>query len=773
MDWDGHADAPDDTEGVPALVQSTPAQNLGTILVDNHLSLSDINIDSLYDDEQGFTTGPELYRLTGVEITVSGVDTGESFALAIIEGTSPVPLQSPLYELVAPADKGGKVFFAAPENAYLEPNSHYFVRFTMTAGDARIGRAHTTDESDSGLSGWSVADNYWTSNGASKGLSWTSEDNFVFAITVRGEVIPDKFGKNTYKAGYLAFSRYTGESPTVNGFINGATDTDWFDTSLSYDYGGRYRIDVKPIALTNNDDIGVRSFYVDYRNDHSRDPAVELTSLDDSPEGYVSWHFIAGRNYGPHFEVYADNGTTGAYAIRVVYDPDRVWTGTEVVRGDLPHDDTTWATIEVDADVPDEGIYHDYDDHDWFAIVLESETSYLFLAIAAGSYSSYIDPAIRLYDDGGNELAVDYVSGDETSSSITHPVGTGEGGIYYIDVTNSVLMDDAASLVALGLADPFEILSPFLGTKYYVIASEIGGGRSGRSARSSVPTNTAPRIYNRTGLALLENSILREYITADDQDAEDSITGYEISSGDDQDLFSVSTKGALSMTITPDFEVPADADMDNDYEVQVTATSGAGTRERSATADITVSVTDDDTEAERVLVSNTGQAVKGNATVNSSDSALRFDTGPSKNGYALHSVALSFAEPLVDPASARVSLRSMRTVGSRLERPNVELFAFTNPSRIDARLTEFTAPQDTVLEADTTYYVHIERVGDVPLKFKETGSDSKDEFSAAGWRMGTIRLHRPRHLNGPWGRSADFDRDQVLFRVIGSGRSSE
>ena len=49
--------------------------------------------------------------------------------------------------------------------------------------------------------------------------------------------------------------------------------------------------------------------------------------------------------------------------IRVVYDPDRNWTGTEVTRGDLPHDDTTWATIDVDGGEADQGVYHYYEDH--------------------------------------------------------------------------------------------------------------------------------------------------------------------------------------------------------------------------------------------------------------------------------------------------------------------------------------------------------------------------------------------------------------------------
>ena len=500
-----------------------------------------------------------------------------------------------------------------------------------------------------------------------------------------------------------------------------------------------------------------------------------LTSVSDPPEGYVSWHFVAGRSYGPYVEVYADNGTTGAYAVRVVYDPDRIWTGTEVVRGDLPHDDTTWATITVDGEEADLGVYHYYEDHDWFAVELEEDSAYLFEAVAAGAYSSYIDPSIKLYNDTGNELASDYISHDDSSDTtvaIVHQVGTGEAGIYYVDITNAVLMDNETNLEILGISEPFEIFSPFLATRYYVFASTVNGNNRRRSVRS-VSSNADPKILNSRAVTLLEHTGLHEHITAHDNDAGDAITAFGISGGDDRDLFSINSVGELSMTIAPDFEVPADTDMDNAYKVQVKVTSGSGERERSVTADFTVTVTDDDTEAETVLVSNTGQRVKDNTKVQNSDSALRFDTGSNEGGYALHSVALSFAESLTDPSSVRVSLWSMRTVGSNLERPNVEIFAFANPAIIEASLTEFSAPQDTVLEADTTYYIHIERAGDVPLMFNETASDSEDEFSAAGWRIGTIRLHRPRHLNGPWGRSAKNDRDQILFRVVGYSRTGD
>ena len=221
------------------------------------------------------------------------------------------------------------------------------------------------------------------------------------------------------------------------------------------------------------------------------------------------------------------------------------------------------------------------------------------------------------------------------------------------------------------------------------------------------------------------------------------------------------------MTFTPDYEVPGDADTDNRYEVQVEVRSGVGVRERSTTAVFAITVTDDDSEPESVLVSNTGKRAKSRATVHHSDSALRIITGSNPEGYVLHSVAMRFSEAPISPSDVRVSLWSKGTVGSRIPRPEAELFAFTNPSTIRAGLAEFTAPQGTVLDPLTGYYIVIENGGDAPVRLWETGADGEDAISAAGWSIGNIRLFRPKDLTGRWNRRVDSEGDQILLRDIG------
>ena len=140
------------------------------------------------------------------------------------------------------------------------------------------------------------------------------------------------------------------------------------------------------------------------------------------------------------------------------------------------------------------GVYHYYEDHDWFAVELDEDTNYLFQAVAAGQYSSYIQPAMRLYDGEGNELESAHIShGDETSTSVSiaYRVDNGEGGTYYLDVTNAVMWDDPDKMADLGITEPFEIYSPFMDTRYYVLASAIG---SRRNVQGSATQRRSPDI---------------------------------------------------------------------------------------------------------------------------------------------------------------------------------------------------------------------------------------------------------------------------------------
>ena len=440
----------------------------GRILVDNSsASVSSESHQSNNVSAQGFTTGSTPYSLTGVEMTIYYFEITQDLSFSISEATSAGQPGESVYDLQFDMpDSPGLVtlFLAAPDEATLEPNTEYFVH--IDGGFVLLYKTTSTAEDATGLSDWSIADNHWSYDGT----SWTSWNTFVYEITVRGTQIdrPDAEGNTSSTAVQLAYSRTAGESPYVSVSLDNATDVDWFKTNLSFDAGARHRIDIDPVSLTDEADLHVRAFYVDYPYAHSKDYFLELEKLTDPREGLISYYVTVTRNYGPYIKVLAANGTVGDYRIRIVYDPVRIWSGNEREQGDLPHDDTTWATVAIDGGTAEIGVYHYYDDHDWFAVELEEDETYRILASAYDIWVTTPDigTVVRLYDSDGNELEVAYANSRISNTLLSYTVPTGEGGTYYIDVSYANFQDDARVLDVLGLTEGFEVKSPFIGSRY-------------------------------------------------------------------------------------------------------------------------------------------------------------------------------------------------------------------------------------------------------------------------------------------------------------------
>ena len=141
--------------------------------------------------------------------------------------------------------------------------------------------------------------------------------------------------------------------------------------------------------------------------------------------------------------------------------------------------------------------------------------------------------------------------------------------------------------------------------------AECGSGgicTAGRTRLSSAPTaheipsttnaNAAPSFSSSATFDMAENGTAAGTVLAADSDSDDDITGFAISGGADQALFSIgASSGALTFDAAPNYENPRDQGANNTYVVEVTATSGTGTREKTATQTITVRVTDVNTEA--------------------------------------------------------------------------------------------------------------------------------------------------------------------------------
>ena len=265
---------PNDAVGAGLRTSLQATDDRGRILVDNYVNTITLQTGDSFDDAQGFRTGGGSYRLTGVELGTTYAHQDSKASVVISEMTGAGHPGKTLYQLESPSNLLGRPFFRAPEDAFLKARTSYLVRIDVTA--EAVGWLFTTDktETDKGLSGWSFEDYFWTSSAPLAGLEWLKDETRVYALTLWGEERPDDFGETSLTAGLVNFSRHSGESPAVGGTINYESYKDWFNTSLSFDYGGRYRIDVMPVSLTNDDDIGVRAFYVN--NPHHNSGFVNL-----------------------------------------------------------------------------------------------------------------------------------------------------------------------------------------------------------------------------------------------------------------------------------------------------------------------------------------------------------------------------------------------------------------------------------------------------------------------------------------------------------------
>ena len=125
------------------------------------------------------------------------------------------------------------------------------------------------------------------------------------------------------------------------------------------------------------------------------------------------------------------------------------------------------------------------------------------------------------------------------------------------------------------------------------------GTQSGHKVDGSRMTgNNPPSFTSLATFDAAENQTAAGTVVAADSDSDDSVTGYAITGGADQDFFSIgATSGALTFDAAPNYEDAKDQSSNNTYVVDVTATSGTGTRVKTATQTITVTVTDVDTEA--------------------------------------------------------------------------------------------------------------------------------------------------------------------------------
>ena len=127
---------------------------------------------------------------------------------------------------------------------------------------------------------------------------------------------------------------------------------------------------------------------------------------------------------------------------------------------------------------------------------------------------------------------------------------------------------------------------------FLIILSGCGGGGGGQSSSTPAPQNNPPDIINTNfEYEVIENVSFAFDVLSTDPDG-DPIS-YEINSGDDQSLFSISNVGSVSFINSPDFENPQDNDSNNIYELSIRDFDG---KAYSQNYDFLVNVVNDTTD---------------------------------------------------------------------------------------------------------------------------------------------------------------------------------
>ena len=302
-------------------------------------------------------------------------------------------------------------------------------------------------------------------------------------------------------------------------------------------------------------------------------------------------------------------------------------------------------------------------------------------------------------------------------------------------------------------------------TRYvYRIRALNDGGESPRSSYTNADTPAAPEEPGEeTAQAddipaaptnLFTASTHNQVVLFWQDPGDDSITGYRVLRG----------PGADSLTTLVDnTESAATSYTDGSVEPETTyvyalrARNSSGESGRSETVEVTTGAAPAEEEplitakqvAEISLVSNTGETSDsnvptGNLGSGTSDFATSFHTGDNPDGYTLTSVQLIINRQNSD-AIPQISIftDSSGSVGTSLH-------TLANPSPLPLHtdstytLTTFTAPADTTLAANTTYWVETEAVnpgsGDF-YRIRSTDSDNETSDDSTEWNIGDV-IHR-------------------------------
>ena len=168
---------------------------------------------------------------------------------------------------------------------------------------------------------------------------------------------------------------------------------------------------------------------------------------------------------------------------------------------------------------------------------------------------------------------------------------------------------------------------------------------------------------------------------------------------------------------------PVAADIGSKIKVRVSWTDGNGTAEALTSAP-TKAVT------AATLVSNLTQSTDANRNAHNTPT-VGFTTGP--DDYQMTAATVDFHSGAAIPGELSVELWSANG-----EEPGSSIATLANPtgSLVGSGVKTFSAPDDTKLDANTTYFIRVHYVSSfTPPYVRLTDSDAQDDTSLSGWSI--------------------------------------
>ncbi len=170
-----------------------------------------------------------------------------------------------------------------------------------------------------------------------------------------------------------------------------------------------------------------------------------------------------------------------------------------------------------------------------------------------------------------------------------------------------------------------------------------------------------------------------------------------------------------------------------------------------------------------VLVSNVGKASSGGGNLHDFDQAQAFTTGSNSAGYTLTSVEIEMQADTDYSTAITVSVHSIN--GST---PGISLGTLSNPTSISRDGVYAFTTRGIALAADTTYFVVIDRVGNIhaahEFLIKNTTSNAQDPGKASGWVIADDSRYRDWNSSGFW--SLFIDSNKIRVKGINPGVSN-